>query len=206
MTATPSPTHARRREPPAARRHDDLHRDVGAGAASTARSTSARAFPDFDCDPQLLDAVDAAMRAGLNQYPPMAGVPALREARRRQDRGALRPPLRPGAARSRSRPARRRRSSPRSSPSCTRATRSSCSSPATTATSPTSSSPAARAVHVPLTPGTFRPDFDAHRRRARRRAPARSSSTRRTTRAPPSGRADDMRAPGRAAARRPTCS
>ncbi len=37
-------------------------------------------FPDFDCDPALLDAVDAAMRAGLNQYPPMAGVPALREA------------------------------------------------------------------------------------------------------------------------------
>ena len=37
-------------------------------------------FPDFDCDPQLLDAVDDAMRRGLNQYPPMAGVPQLREA------------------------------------------------------------------------------------------------------------------------------
>ena len=37
-------------------------------------------FPDFDCDPRLLDAVSSAMRAGLNQYPPMAGVPALREA------------------------------------------------------------------------------------------------------------------------------
>ena len=37
-------------------------------------------FPDFDCDPRLLDAVNAAMRAGFNQYPPMAGVPALREA------------------------------------------------------------------------------------------------------------------------------
>jgi methionine transaminase len=37
-------------------------------------------FPDFDCDPALLDAVNAAMRAGLNQYPPMAGVPVLREA------------------------------------------------------------------------------------------------------------------------------
>lgn len=36
-------------------------------------------FPDFDCDPRLIDAVEAAMRAGLNQYPPMAGVPALRE-------------------------------------------------------------------------------------------------------------------------------
>ncbi len=37
-------------------------------------------FPDFDCDPHLLDAVNHAMRTGLNQYPPMAGVPALREA------------------------------------------------------------------------------------------------------------------------------
>jgi methionine aminotransferase len=37
-------------------------------------------FPDFGCDPRLLDLVDGAMRANLNQYPPMAGVPALREA------------------------------------------------------------------------------------------------------------------------------
>jgi methionine aminotransferase len=37
-------------------------------------------FPDFACDPRLLDAVNDAMRAGLNQYPPMAGVPALRQA------------------------------------------------------------------------------------------------------------------------------
>jgi methionine transaminase len=37
-------------------------------------------FPDFDCNPALLDAVNAAMRAGHNQYPPMAGVPALRQA------------------------------------------------------------------------------------------------------------------------------
>ena len=37
-------------------------------------------FPDFDCDPALVDHVVAAMREGLNQYPPMAGVPALREA------------------------------------------------------------------------------------------------------------------------------
>jgi methionine transaminase len=37
-------------------------------------------FPDFECDPRLLDAVSRAMRAGLNQYPPMAGVPSLREA------------------------------------------------------------------------------------------------------------------------------
>jgi methionine aminotransferase len=36
-------------------------------------------FPDFDCDPKLVDAVDAAMHGGLNQYPPMAGVPLLRQ-------------------------------------------------------------------------------------------------------------------------------
>ncbi|MDB5883889.1 MAG: aminotransferase [Polaromonas sp.] len=37
-------------------------------------------FPDFDCDPQLVNAVTGAMQRGLNQYPPMAGVPVLREA------------------------------------------------------------------------------------------------------------------------------
>ena len=37
-------------------------------------------FPDFDCDPALLDQVNQAMRDGLNQYPPMAGVPVLRQA------------------------------------------------------------------------------------------------------------------------------
>jgi methionine aminotransferase len=37
-------------------------------------------FPDFDCDPKLIQAVDDAMRRGFNQYPPMTGVPALREA------------------------------------------------------------------------------------------------------------------------------
>ena len=35
-------------------------------------------FPDFDCDPALLQQVTDAMREGLNQYPPMAGVPQLR--------------------------------------------------------------------------------------------------------------------------------
>jgi methionine transaminase len=37
-------------------------------------------FPDFDCDPRLSDAVNGAMREGLNQYPPMTGVAPLREA------------------------------------------------------------------------------------------------------------------------------
>jgi methionine aminotransferase len=37
-------------------------------------------FPDFDNDPTLSDAVTQAMREGLNQYPPMIGVAPLREA------------------------------------------------------------------------------------------------------------------------------
>jgi methionine aminotransferase len=37
-------------------------------------------FPDFECDPALVDAVTSAMKSGLNQYPPMTGVPSLREA------------------------------------------------------------------------------------------------------------------------------
>ncbi|MEN9712640.1 MAG: hypothetical protein RLY90_901 [Pseudomonadota bacterium] len=37
-------------------------------------------FPDFDCDPKLVQCVSDAMQHGLNQYPPMTGVPVLREA------------------------------------------------------------------------------------------------------------------------------
>lgn len=37
-------------------------------------------FPDFDCDPALVDAVARHMREGRNQYAPMQGVPALRQA------------------------------------------------------------------------------------------------------------------------------
>jgi len=37
-------------------------------------------FPDFACDPQLVDAVTAAMQKGLNQYPSMLGVLELRQA------------------------------------------------------------------------------------------------------------------------------
>jgi len=37
-------------------------------------------FPDFDCDPQLQRLLAEAVAAGHNQYAPMAGVAALREA------------------------------------------------------------------------------------------------------------------------------
>ena len=36
-------------------------------------------FPDFDCDPALVEAASKAMRDGHNQYAPMPGVMALRE-------------------------------------------------------------------------------------------------------------------------------
>ena len=47
-------------------------------------------FPDFGCDPKLVDCVTEAMQAGHNQYPPMAGVPALREAFRQELRRGIR--------------------------------------------------------------------------------------------------------------------
>jgi methionine transaminase len=37
-------------------------------------------FPDFNCDPRLVALVNEAMQRGLNQYPPMIGIPALRDA------------------------------------------------------------------------------------------------------------------------------
>lgn len=36
-------------------------------------------FPDFACDPDLVDLVTKYMKEGKNQYPPMPGVPELRE-------------------------------------------------------------------------------------------------------------------------------
>ena len=40
----------------------------------------AQGFPDFDCSPSLVEAVARSMREGNNQYAPMQGVQALREA------------------------------------------------------------------------------------------------------------------------------
>ncbi|MFL6681593.1 MAG: pyridoxal phosphate-dependent aminotransferase [Burkholderiaceae bacterium] len=53
---------------------------MSALAAKTGAINLGQGFPDFDCDPALVDAVAAAMRAGHNQYPPMTGIPALRQA------------------------------------------------------------------------------------------------------------------------------
>ena len=53
---------------------------MSALAAERGAVNLGQGFPDFDCDPRLLEHVSRAMSAGLNQYPPMAGVPGLREA------------------------------------------------------------------------------------------------------------------------------
>ncbi|MDD0810118.1 pyridoxal phosphate-dependent aminotransferase [Curvibacter sp. RS43] len=53
---------------------------MSALAAETGAVNLGQGFPDFNCDPKLVNDVTAAMQQGLNQYPPMAGVPALREA------------------------------------------------------------------------------------------------------------------------------
>jgi methionine transaminase len=49
-------------------------------AAEVGAINLSQGFPDFDCDPDLVEAVARHMRAGRNQYAPMQGVPELRHA------------------------------------------------------------------------------------------------------------------------------
>lgn len=53
---------------------------MSALAAEQKALNLSQGFPDFDGPPALLDRVEAHMRDGRNQYPPMAGVAPLREA------------------------------------------------------------------------------------------------------------------------------
>ena len=53
-------------------------------AAEHAAINLSQGFPDFSPPPRLIELVAVHMRAGLNQYAPMAGLPALREAIARQ--------------------------------------------------------------------------------------------------------------------------
>jgi methionine aminotransferase len=53
---------------------------MSALAAEKGAVNLGQGFPDFNCDPKLVEAVTGAMTQGLNQYPPMTGVPVLREA------------------------------------------------------------------------------------------------------------------------------
>ncbi len=49
-------------------------------AADCGALNLSQGFPDFSAPPELFDLVSRHMHAGSNQYAPMAGVPALREA------------------------------------------------------------------------------------------------------------------------------
>lgn len=53
---------------------------MSALAAQKGAVNLGQGFPDFDCDPRIVDAVASAMRDGHNQYPPMAGSAPLRQA------------------------------------------------------------------------------------------------------------------------------
>ncbi|HCL86375.1 MAG TPA: methionine aminotransferase [Comamonadaceae bacterium] len=53
---------------------------MSALAAERGAVNLGQGFPDFACDPALVDAVSRAMQDGHNQYPPMPGAPALRTA------------------------------------------------------------------------------------------------------------------------------
>lgn len=53
---------------------------MSALAAERGAVNLGQGFPDFDCDPRIVESVSQAMRDGHNQYPPMAGVAPLREA------------------------------------------------------------------------------------------------------------------------------
>ena len=57
-------------------------------AAELGAINLSQGFPDFDCDPALVDAVARHMRAGLNQYAPMQGVLALRRRSPRSTRAS----------------------------------------------------------------------------------------------------------------------
>ena len=49
-------------------------------AAECGAINLSQGFPDFDPPPRLVDLVVEAMRSGVNQYAPMEGAPALRDA------------------------------------------------------------------------------------------------------------------------------
>lgn len=115
-------------------------------------------FPDFNCDPALIGAVEEAMRRGLNQYPPMTGVPALREAVAQKMAALYGRPYDAG-------------SEITITAGATQAILTCVLAivhpgdevivldPSYDSYEPNIELAGGRAVHVPLTPGTFRPDF-----------------------------------------------
>ena len=48
-------------------------------ANETSAINLSQGYPDFDCSPRLIELVNKHMKAGHNQYAPMAGLLSLRE-------------------------------------------------------------------------------------------------------------------------------
>ncbi len=65
--------------------------EMTAVAQRTGAVNLGQGFPDEDGPPEMLDAAATALHQDLNQYPPLAGLPVLREAvtRQREDRYGL---------------------------------------------------------------------------------------------------------------------
>jgi methionine aminotransferase len=117
-------------------------------------------FPDFDGDPRLMQAVKDALDAGHNQYPPMAGIPALREAVAAKVEALYGHRYDPG-------------SEVTVTAGATQAILTAVLAlvhpgdevivldPCYDSYAPSIALAGATPVHVPLTPGTFRPDFAA---------------------------------------------
>ena len=75
---------------------------MSALAERTGAINLGQGFPDEDGPAEVLEAAARAMRDGHNQYAPLPGVPALREAIAAHQRALLRDRGRPGHARCRS--------------------------------------------------------------------------------------------------------
>jgi N-succinyldiaminopimelate aminotransferase len=54
--------------------------EMSALAVRTGSVNLGQGFPDTDGPPEMLAAAATALRSGANQYPPLAGIPALRQA------------------------------------------------------------------------------------------------------------------------------
>ena len=156
MTTLQHPTP---RQPPAAGGHDHLHRDVRAGAAAR-RGQPRPGLPRLRLRPGAGRRRERR-HARRPQPVPADGrrAGAARGDRRKIER-ALRPPLR---RRQRDHRHRRRHAGDPDRDACCRArraTRSIVLEPCYDSYEPNIELAGGRAVHVPLTPGTFRPDFD----------------------------------------------
>ena len=54
--------------------------EMSALAVRTGSINLGQGFPDTDGPPEMLAAAAEALRSGANQYPPLPGIPALRQA------------------------------------------------------------------------------------------------------------------------------